>query len=181
MIRKNILISCAGRRVELVKYFQASISKINKNSQVYASDQDPSLSPACHIADKRFKTDFVTEHNYIDSLLEECKKNDIGIIIPTIDTELLSLAENREIFLNNGIQIIISSPKLIEKCRDKRITYELFETLGIENPKIYQSSNIEFPCFCKPYDGSNSSGTSIIKSINDKMRRLHYTLNYLYL
>ena len=167
MLRKNILISCAGRRVELVQYFKSALSKISHDAKVFASDLNPNLSPACHIADQSFKTPMISESDYIKNLLSNCVKNEIGIVIPTIDTELLILSQNRELFLDNDIEIIISSSDLISQCRDKRITYDLFENIGIDNPKIYDKSNITFPCFCKPYDGSNSSGARIINSKNE--------------
>ena len=167
MLRKNVLISCAGRRVELVQYFKSALSKISNDAKVFASDLNPSLSSACYVADHNIETIPINDDNYIDFLLKECKKNDIGLIIPTIDTELSVLSQNTQLFLDNAIEIIISSPDLISKCRDKRITYDLFDRIGIHSPKIFNKSNIVFPCFCKPYDGSNSSGASIINSKND--------------
>ncbi len=167
MIRQNVLISCAGRRVELVQYFKNALSKISDDAKIFASDLNPSLSSACYIADESIKTLPVDDDNYIDCLLKECIRNDIGLIIPTIDTELLVLSNNRQLFLDNDIEVIVSSPDLITTCRDKRITNDLFKKIGIQGPKIFQKSKIIFPCFCKPYDGSNSSGARIIYSKND--------------
>ena len=167
MSRNNILISCAGRRVELLKYFKNSLVKISQDAKIFASDLNPNLSSACYFADDIIKTMPIGDDNYIDNLLTVCIKNDIGLIIPTIDTELLVLSQNTQLFLDNDIEIVISSPDLISKCRDKRITHDLFKKIGIQSPIIYEKSNIIYPCFCKPYDGSNSSGAKIIYSKND--------------
>ena len=167
MSRNNILISCAGRRVELLKYFKNSLIKISQDAKIFASDLNPNLSSACYFADDIIKTMPIGDDNYIDNLLTVCIKNDIGLIIPTIDTELLVLSQNTQLFLDNDIEIVISSPDLISKCRDKRITHDLFKKIGIQSPTIYEKSNIIYPCFCKPYDGSNSSGAKIIYSKND--------------
>ena len=167
MSRNNILISCAGRRVELLKYFKNSLVKISQDAKIFASDLNPNLSSACYFADDIIKTMPIGDDNYIDNLLTVCIKNDIGLIIPTIDTELLVLSQNTQLFLDNDIEIVISSPDLISKCRDKRITHDLFKKIGIQSPTIYEKSNIIYPCFCKPYDGSNSSGAKIIYSKND--------------
>lgn len=167
MSRNNILISCAGRRVELLKYFKNSLIKISQDAKIFASDLNPNLSSACYFADDIIKTMPIGDDNYIDNLLTVCIKNDIGLIIPTIDTELLVLSQNTQLFLDNDIEIVISSPDLISKCRDKRITHDLFKKIGIQSPIIYEKSNIIYPCFCKPYDGSNSSGAKIIYSKND--------------
>ena len=167
MPRNNILISCVGRRVELLKYFKNSLVKISQDAKIFASDLNPNLSSACYFADDIIKTMPIGDDNYIDNLLTVCIKNDIGLIIPTIDTELLVLSQNTQLFLDNDIEIVISSPDLISKCRDKRITHDLFKKIGIQSPIIYEKSNIIYPCFCKPYDGSNSSGAKIIYSKND--------------
>jgi len=166
MSKNNILISCAGRRVELVKYFKESLLKISPNAKIFASDLNPNLSSACYFADDIIKTMPIADDNYIDNLLTVCVKNNIGLIVPTIDTELLVLSQNTQLFLDNDIEIVISSPDLISRCRDKRVTHDLFNNIGIQSPTIYEKSNIIYPCFCKPYDGSNSSGARIIYSKN---------------
>jgi hypothetical protein len=45
------------------------------------------------IADGWFKVPSLNSHNYVNELIKICKDNKISLI-PTIDTELLLLAEN---------------------------------------------------------------------------------------
>ena len=159
----NILILSAGRRVELAQAFKAELIARNLQSKVLATDLKPELSAACQVVEVTVRAPRVTDPRYIDFLLSTCKNFGIGLVIPTIDTELLLLAQHREAFAAEGIHLIISDESLVSVCRDKRLTAGLFGQLGIDTPKIYDRTEIKFPCFIKPYDGSCSVGAAVIQ------------------
>lgn len=161
-MENNILITSAGKRVSLVKIFQKTIKKLGINSNVYTTELNASLSPAAIISDKCFNVPKVTDNNYVNILIDICAKNNIKIIIPTIDTELLVLSQSKKLFNQLGIYPIISTPEFISICRDKRKTNIFFNKLGIKTPKPIDISNPIFPLFAKPYDGSLSQNTHII-------------------
>ncbi len=158
----NILITSAGQRVSLVKFFQNEIRKLNSQNKVFTVDLNPVLSPACQISDGFEKVEKVSDPAYIDHLLDFCKKNDIKLVVPTIDTELLVLAENQKKFLTNGIKVVISSADFINMCRDKRKTGDFFAGCGIDVPMVMNKNNLSFPLFIKPYDGSLSKDTFLV-------------------
>lgn len=160
----NILICSAGRRVELVRAFCEQAKQLLVGAEVHAIDCCARLSSACQVADKMATCPRITEPGYVDFLLEYAKTNNIGLIIPTIDTELKLLSEQKERFRAHGIHVIISSLELITACRDKRVTGELFRSLDIEYPKLYTQDTLEFPCFVKPYDGSCSVGAQVLQT-----------------
>lgn len=162
--KENVLVLSAGRRVELVQAFQNAGQRLQINSKVFATDMNPRLSAACHLADGSFKVSRVTAGDYIEELLRLCTENDVGLVVPTIDTELHLLAKKIDEFSKIGVNLIISSADLIEICRDKRESNKVFGELGIDCPKIYDLKNIVFPCFCKPYDGSCSIGAQVLHS-----------------
>jgi carbamoyl-phosphate synthase large subunit len=166
-MKKNIMITCAGRRVELVQSFFDALKKLKIDSLVLCTDSKPEFSAACQIADKAFKTNKIDHQDYVSELLNICKKNNVKVVIPTIDTELSKLTRNRELFLKHGIEIIISEKKLIDICNDKRKSSKFFVELGFNVPKIFGKQNIEYPCFSKPYDGSNSNNAKKIVSENE--------------
>ncbi|MDA8812322.1 ATP-grasp domain-containing protein [Amylibacter sp.] len=162
--KHNILILSAGRRVELIKLFQATLVQYFPNASVITTDFNPKLSPACHVANTSFTAPKVTSPNYIDFLLNLCTQENIGMVIPTIDTELKVLSERRADFDEKNINLIISEKELVDACHDKRKTSEVFFELDIDQPLIYSIDEIELPCFCKPYDGSSSQGAFPIYS-----------------
>ena len=159
-MHKNVLISSAGKRVELLKEFKSSLANIQ--GKVIAVDLNPYMSPACHAADQALHVPRVTEADFINQLLFACKDNEVRLIIPTIDTELSPLSKNRERFLKEGIEIMVSDETFISCCRDKRKTIELFDSLGIKNPAKRDKDNPIFPIFAKPYDGSLSKDIHIL-------------------
>jgi carbamoyl-phosphate synthase large subunit len=161
--KKNILLLSAGRRVELAQSFRLEMNAKSLDGKLYATEMKPDLSAACQVVDQSFKAPCVSDPSYIDFLLATCMAAQVGMVVPTIDTELMLLAKNRERFADNGIHIVISDVDLVNVCSDKRQTAILFEQLDIDIPKIYPRENIQFPCFAKPYDGSCSIGALAIR------------------
>lgn len=165
--KTNVLILSAGRRVELIQEFQREIATRSLAAVVCATDLNPNLSAACQSAEKSFAVPRATDEGYMEHLLELCIKERIGLVVPTIDTELLGLARARESFSREGIHLVVSDEALIQQCRDKRETARLFADLGIAVPEIMSREKLSFPCFAKPYDGSRSVGAKKLERAND--------------
>ena len=163
----NILITSAGRRVSLIKAFKKISMKLKLKSKVFITDLDIKLSPASYFADNSFKIGYFKDPNYIDSLLEICLRNNISVVIPTLDTELIILAKSKKLFKANGINIIISDLKLIKILRDKITTNTFFNSLKIKTPIIFNKDNMKFPVFIKPLNGSNSKGIYKAENISE--------------
>lgn len=160
----NILITSAGRRVSLVRAFQKELRLLNLQSRVFCADLMPKLSSACEVSDQSFKVSRVTSKGYIDELLNICLNNNTKVIIPTIDTELKVLSENRELFSKKGIQIVVSDLQLVLKCRNKRQIHSFFDEIRFNRAQEFEKNNIVYPAFVKPIDGSRSIGTYLLNS-----------------
>jgi len=157
-MERNVLICSAGRRVSLVKSFQAEARLlIDSGAKVFTSDLRPELSPACQVSDATFRLGYFSEPNYMSDLLEACKKNSIELVVPTLDTELKLLAAHREAFEQENIHIVVSDLDLVTICRDKNETASFFNQHGIETVPLASVDNLEFPVFIKPIDGSSST------------------------
>ena len=125
------------------------------------------MSPAGYISDKCFKVPKVTDPDYINILLGICKDNAIRIVVPTIDTELLSLSRNKKLFESNNIYIIVPDEGFVTICRDKRLTSDFFQMHDIKVPKPIDINNPTFPIFAKPFDGSLSTDIHLINSMDE--------------
>ena len=121
------------------------------------------LSSACQISDRFFQVPGAKDELYCESLIDICKKNNIKLLIPTIDTELLAIAENKEYFKKNGIEPIVSDADVVSQCLDKRKTLKYFDSIGFPGTKETDINNPEFPFFAKPVDGSSSIGIQLIR------------------
>ena len=163
----NILITSAGKRVALVKAFKETIEKFFPGSKVYTTDMNPKMAPAAYVSDGCISVPRVTSEDYIGILQEICLKHNIGLVIPTIDTELAILSTNKSIFEEGGTHLCVSDYNFIMMCRDKRNTGDFFESKGIRVPDPIDKYNPRFPMFAKPYDGSLSSNLHYIKTAED--------------
>lgn len=166
-MRRNILITSAGKRVALVKAFKETIGRFFPESKVYVSEMNPVMAPAAYASDGSFSVPRVTSEDYIGIIQEICRKFDIGLVVPTIDTELAVLAANKELFETNDTHLCVSDYDFIMMCRDKRNTGAFFEEKGIRVPASIDKYNPRFPMFAKPYDGSLSSNLHYIKTADD--------------
>lgn len=168
----NVLILSAGRRVELVQSFQKAAKTLNIKSNVVAGDCSET-APAIYFADRKAILPRINEDNYIEEIINVCKREDIKLVIPTIDTDLLLLSEERDrIESESGAVVLISSTEVISICRDKIITQKFLEENGFKIPKMYSeeeldSGELEFPLFIKPKSGSSSINTFKVNNIEE--------------
>ncbi len=157
----NILIMSAGRRVELINLFKETAKKMKIDSKIIAVDIS-NTAPAIYFADKFYLIPRIGEEGYLESIIEICKKEDIKLIIPTIDTELKILSINKEyIELKTKAKVLVSDINIIDICRNKRETQKFFEKNNFGVPKEYLLNEdiSKFPVFIKPIDGSSSVNT----------------------
>lgn len=163
-MQHNILITSAGKRVALVRYFKETISRYFPDAKVFTTDLNPQMAPAGYVSDRCFAVPRVTAPEYHAILKQICLENNVGVVIATIDTELLLLASLKAEFAAAGIHVIVSDSDFIATCRDKRNTGAFFEAHGVRIPRPIDKRNPTFPLFAKPYDGSLSADLHYIKS-----------------
>lgn len=154
----NILFTGVGRRIELLQAFRNAALVLNKELKIYGADM-AGTAPALTYCDFTRKVVAMKDPGYIQNLLDICIDDHIDLLIPTIDTDLLVLSENKEKFEAIGTQVMISSPEMIRICRDKNNTSQFFVDCGLHAPmpvndwREYKSG---YPAFIKPKDGSSS-------------------------
>lgn len=164
-MKHNILITSAGKRVALVRAFKETLVEYFPEAKVYTTDMNPDMAPAGYVSDGCFKVPRVTSDNYIQELMHICIERGVGIVVPTIDTELMVLARCKSQFADCGITLMVSDEDFVAKCRDKRETGELFEDHAVRVPRLIDIENPAFPIFAKPYDGSLSKDLYVIKDM----------------
>ena len=160
----NILILSAGKRVSLLREFRAELHRVFPQGKVFTTEMNPEMSPAAQVSDRCFRVPRVTEPGYADALFRICADNDVRVVVPTIDTELLVLAREKKRFAEAGIFLLVSDEDFVAVCRDKRNTGAFFESRGIRVPAPVDKHAPTFPLFAKPYDGSLSKDLFIVRS-----------------
>ena len=154
----RVLFTSVGRRVELIQEFISAAQSLEYNLEIYGSDIS-TTAPALSFCDHTVITPRIRDNEYIPYLLDYCKNNNIDALIPTIDTDLLLLANNKETFKSVGTTIIVSDEEKIKICRDKRLTSNYFKSVGLLAPTPvddFANYCAGFPAFIKPRNGSSS-------------------------
>lgn len=169
----NILFTCAGRRTYLLKYFKENLSV---GDMIIATDMQLS-APALQVADVKLQVPAVYSPDYIDITLDICKNYKVDALLSLNDLELPILANNKHLFEELGVKVIVSSPEVIDICFDKYETAKWIESIGLKSPKTYirledakkalETGEISFPLFMKPRWGSGSIGLESISDMED--------------
>lgn len=157
----TLLISCVGRRVELVQAFRAAARRLNVALRVVATDRS-ATAPAFACADAAEIAPSIDAAEYVPHLLDLAGRYRAAALIPTIDTDLPVLAANREAFEQIGCTPLIGGPDIIRICRDKVETYRFLRRAGIDTPDTHlpgelpAGAALKFPYIVKPRFGSAS-------------------------
>jgi carbamoyl-phosphate synthase large subunit len=116
---------------------------------------------------------FANKPDYISTLLNICKKENISLLFPGLDAELAPLSLNRDVFKAIGTTVIVSSPEVIEMSDNKQHTYDRLKNIGIDLPfttplKKLQGEKIKFPIIIKQMvGGKRSQNVFLINNTNE--------------
>jgi len=168
----NILFTCIGRRVSLQRAFRAAAKSLGLNSSIFGTDTT-NLSSALQLCDEAFVVHPVTHRRYIPQLLSIVKSHHIGLLVPTVDLDLKTLAQNHEKFAALGCSVLVSKPSVINICQDKRKTYRFLIENGFDSPltlsprEVLSKRTFNGPYFIKPWDGYAARGNAVIENRED--------------
>ncbi|NJL34741.1 MAG: hypothetical protein HC893_13915, partial [Chloroflexaceae bacterium] len=81
------------------------------DGHIIALDIDP-LAPALQIADRRYMVPRLSSPNYIPTLLEICRREQVQLIFPLIDPDIPMLARHRAALEATGARLAVSRRRL---------------------------------------------------------------------
>lgn len=172
----RILFTSIGRRVELVQAFRKAADDMQIELTIIGADITKD-APALYFCDGTKIVCRIKDSNYIPQLLDICEKENVDCLIPTIDTDLLLLAENKHRFEAIGTKVLISDVDKVNLCRDKNYTADYFISLGLKSPlpvnsvekyeEALHGGSVSFPAFIKPKDGSSSINAYRVDNLDD--------------
>ncbi len=167
----NLLFCSVGRRGRLLRDVKETIGK---TGLVVGTDHQ-STAPALQFCDRQYVVPLITDPNYIDIVIDICRKNHVKAVTTLIDPEIEILAANSDRFKKAGVIPLCPAPKSAIYCFNK---YELFKYLtekGIRTPltihdwdefrKALDEGRISFPVFMKPVCGSGSVGAHKVNTL----------------
>lgn len=120
------------------------------------------------------------DSNYINSLLEICKKEKIDVIIPWSNIDAVAISSSEKLLKRRHIKIVCDSGKKCKMLSDKAQLYEALKQSDIPLPKYELVSNIEelenaaailgYPkqtVVVKPRNFSGGKGFCVLSERND--------------
>lgn len=153
---RNVLITAASRRVPLVHGFQRALRQSLDGGFVVVTDVNP-LSPAVYAADRAFRVPLATEPGYVDEILEIAMGENVRLVVPTIDDELVLFGEAADRFAARGVLVAVSSASTTDLCNDKHATCRELQRHGIRAAASWLPNqlpaDLSFPLFVKPRHG----------------------------
>lgn len=169
----NILFTCAGRRNYLINYFKESLGE---NGLIYAADMQKE-APAMVDADIAILVPGIYDINYIFTLKQIIKDNNIDLIISLNDLELPILSRAKDELEALGAKVVIPNMNVIDITFDKVMTAGFLNSIGLNTPQTFTSLDealekinqdlLKFPLVVKPRWGSASIGIDFPKDLEE--------------
>lgn len=160
----SILITAIGKRIQLIRHLKEYFRVIGTDTDTY--------NPASKFVDKFYKIPKYYENNYIDLIIDICKKEKVKLLIPLYEKEFDLLCRNRDALESLGVKLLLSDSNVVNICNDKLNTYKFFKKYKILTPEIYSNFSKDdaeevLPIVIKPVDGMGSKGVYIAKSYEE--------------
>jgi carbamoyl-phosphate synthase large subunit len=163
------LITAASRRVPLVQAFRRALAQLGGGT-VIVTDVNP-LSPAIYAADRAYRVPLASDPGYVEEIHAICENEHVGLVVPTIDDELILFAAAVPAFARTGIRIAVSSVETSTVCNDKYLTCRTLSAGGIAAAPSFLPGELSgtpaFPLFIKPRFGRGSVGAFAVRSARD--------------
>ena len=183
----NILVSCAGGPAAVGAIKSVRDFDEKGEHKIVAIDCDK-LSVGFHLADKSYVVPFSVEDNYWKEVLKIIRDEDISLIVPTGDADIIHFSKNKAILDKLNVVNFMSDHKTILNCQNKLSFYKLAVENGLGHlfPKTSDKwEDIEFPILCKPKRGSGSRGIELWENENQVkdfslVENLHFSSDYIY-
>lgn len=126
----NLLITSSGDKVPLIQSAVSAARRVSSGISVIAGDINPAVT-------SRYFSDFFWNMPPLSSstladIIVGCRIRGIRFILPTRDGELLFWAENRKLFMEEGIRVFVSSSPAVRVCLDKVAFHDHCFANGIE-------------------------------------------------
>ena len=156
-MKENILLVPSGKRVSLIKYLQKEFNCICVDSDYNVASR--------FVADSFYQVSpWSCLDKFIESITHIIKTHNIKAIIPLLDEATKIILNNQHLY--QGIPILGSSNHLNNICFNKKNTYDFFQSICIETPRII--SNYDgTKAIARKIEGCGSQGVFILNDEND--------------
>jgi len=163
----NIAITSVGGGVG-----QSILKSLDYSDYDIVTLDGESLAAGLYASKKSYLVPYSNKENYIPKLLEICEKENILLLFPGSDPELIPLSLNRHLFEEIGTTVVVSRPEVITLSDDKQQTYDQLIKAGINVPFTALAENFvptkeSYPFILKQKVGGSRSKN--VYTINNRI------------
>jgi carbamoyl-phosphate synthase large subunit len=125
----NIAVTAAGGGVgmNIIKSLEDS------DYNIIGLDADH-LAVGLYMSKTAYLIPYANTDNYIPKLLEICKNENVSLLFPGSDPELMPLSLNRHLFDKIGTKVVVSRPEVITLSDDIQLAFEYLMRSGVNVP-----------------------------------------------
>ena len=179
-MRDITVLSSACGAFFMPGFFKCLKNNHERNIRIVGCDMsdDPVMKL---FVDEYYQVPSYTNSNYVDILLEICKKENVDVFFPHISMELPYILERKTDFDALGVKVAISEKDTLSTANSKYKLYEHMKRIGLTVPKYFLVDSVETLCehiselgypqrpVCvKMTENSGSRGVRILRADVDK-------------
>lgn len=131
--------------------------------RIFATDASP-MAAGLYRGDSGYLVPAANDRNYLDAMIDVCKKAGADAMFVGSDEELMPLARSKKRFESaSGAKVIVNPVKVLETCSDKWMTHVFLKEQGLPTAEssVPESasaflSKAGFPVVVKPRQGHGS-------------------------
>ena len=114
---RNVLVTSISHKVPMLKAVRRAMTDHEPGMLLYGGDSN-NVSPGRYFVDRFWKMQQLDDSGF-DPVLNYCRKQKIGRVIPSRDGELPFWARHRKAFAQEGIQVMIAPQRAVALSLDK--------------------------------------------------------------
>jgi carbamoyl-phosphate synthase large subunit len=168
----KVLFTCIGRRVSLLRAFRRAAQQLHMDVEILGADCQLA-SPALQLCDHKILVHPTDHRRYLADIREIVRSHQVGLLVPTVDLDLKTLASERKHFSDAGCHVLVSSTRVVKICQDKRQTHDFLLRQGIDTPDTVSVEDqlktqiLPYPCYVKPWNGYASKFNCLAENPQD--------------
>lgn len=193
-----VVLSTACGAFFMPGFFRCLKSNHERNITIIGADLSDDVQQMNLLVDKYYKVPKYTDPNYVDELLDICRKEYVDVFFPHISMELPYILNRIHDFNRLNVKVAISDSKTLAIANSKYRLYEFMKEKGLKVPDYFLVDSVETlkkrigelgypqkPVVVKMTENSGSRGVRIVRAnlskgelfMHDKPSSMNVTLD----
>lgn len=111
---------------------------------------------------------YADAEQYVDVLLKECGRRAITHILPMTEGEIIVFDQNRRLFEQAGIRLMIQDQKLLSIALSKSETARAVKAVGLKSPRTWRPGDMEADAYPVVVKADRGCGSKHVRVANNR-------------